>query len=313
MESGTRDFAPLFKIGESEAFREIFKVAWKNIESKPSVFIGALAEAGRAYLYSLFAFGALDGIDTKLTALAALGLARCLFAVRHPASRLLIALAIAEVLAAPLIIDSGGTRVFAATAPVRILLCALGVQWILKGMLVLIARPAEQAVTAVKLGVPATFGAWLGMSMVVLIIAPITPFTAISHLESVAGRGCPTGLAEVVARVGRESQSLTIIKADVAVESVDPFKISPQRFTDDPRIKTTWYGRDFTSLSAPITVIRAVDLSRQPVAAIRALVFDGDLSQRDDPVSLCVDEEAFVELAGAQHHFIKDVRLLGVR
>lgn len=308
-----RDFAPLFKIGESEAFREIFTAAWENIKSKPGVFIGALAEAGRAYLYSLFTFGALDSIGTKLTALAALGLARCLFELRRPASRLLIALAIAEVLTAPLIMDSGGTRVFAVTAPVRILLCALGVQWILKGVLALIARPAEHAVTVLRPGLPATFAACLGMLMMVLIIAPITPFIAMSHLESVAGRGCPIGLTEVVARIGRESQSLTIIKADAAVESVDPFKISPQRFADDPRIKTTWYGRDFMSLSAPITVIRAVDLSRTSVAAIRALVFVGDLPPRDDPVSLCVDDGAFVELAGAQHHVIKEVRSLGAR
>lgn len=306
-----RDLAPLFEKGESQAFREIFTAAWENIRSKPGVFIGALAEAGGAYLHSLFAFGALSGISTKLTGLAALGLARCLFE-RHPSSRLLIALAIAEAVAAPLIIDSGGTRVFAVTVPVRVLLCALGIQWVLQGVLALIGRRAEYDI-ATKPGLASTFAACLGTFLTVLIIAPITPLAAMGRLDHVSGRSCPKGLTEVVARIGRESQSLAIITAAPAVESVDPFQISPQRFADDPRIKTTWYGQDFIALSPPITVIRAVDLSRPTVAAIRALVFPGDLAQRDEPVSLCVDDNAFVELAGARHHVIKEIQPLIAR
>lgn len=309
-----RDFGALFRTGESEAFREIFASAWENIKGKPSVFIGALVEAGRDYLLTLFAFGAINGINAKLTGLAALGLARCLFELRLPSSRLLIALSIAEIVAAPLIIDSGGTRVFAVTAPIRIFLCVHGVQWILQGILKLMGHPTEQPVTPrMLLGAPATFAAYIGTLMVLLIIAPVTPLAATSRLKPVVGRGCPTGLTEIVTRTGRESQSLAIVNADAAVESVDPFRISPKRFTDDSRIKATWYGQDFLSLSAPLTLVRAVDLSKPTVSSIRALVFAGELPRQDDPISVCVDDNEFVELAGARHHVIKEVRSLSAR
>ena len=306
-----REFEPLFRRSESEAFQQIYSAAWENIRHSPDVFIGSLGEAARLYFVSLFSFVSAYRSNELLTALAALGVVLCIFAPQRPEARLLLALAMAEVFAAPLIIDSGGIRVFAVTVPLRILLCAVGVQ----GLMLLLLR----AIEGIRIGTsyaldakPARLlAAGIGTALVVLIAAPATPLAAFGRLAVVAGRGCPLGLKEVVARLEQESQSLTIVQASTAIESIDPFRISPQRLRNDSRIAATWFGKDFLNISPPFSIIRAVDLSAPAASAVKPLAYAGQLPTLKGIQSLCVDESAYVNIGEVRHHLIKEIRPIG--
>lgn len=305
------DFEPLFKRNESEAFPQVYAAAWENIKNRPDVFIGALAEAGRSYFGSLFAFVNFYRANELLTALAVLGAIRCLFDLQPPYARLVLALAIAELLAAPLIFDSGGIRVFAVTAPLRILLCALGVQWILQCLASAINRERALSNEAPEAKTSLLLAAGTGAFILFLIVAPVTPLARAARLQAVAGIGCPAGLKEVVARLGRESQSLAIVDTSALVESLDPFQITPQRLLNDSRIAKTWFGKDFLDLAPPLSIVRAVDLSSPTASAVKPLAFAGELPDDDDPHSLCVDEGQHVDIAQVRHHLIKQIRPLG--
>ncbi len=305
-----RDFDALFKQSEADAFREVYKIAWHNIVDRPGIFIEALAEAGRLYFKTLFTFIANPRYNELLTLLAGLGAIRCILDAQFPVARLIIALAFAEILSAPLIIDSGGLRVFAVTVAVRILLCALGLQWLLQ--LVSRALSGERSASlemsgaAPSLSVAVATGAFI----LILIFSPATPLAEIGQLKRVAGLGCPAGSKEIVARLANESQSLAIVEGNSIVESFDPFRITPQRLRNDSRLKGTWFGDDFLRLSPPFTIVRAVDLSDPSAFNVKPLFFRGVLNYQSDPQSLCVDEQSFIEFAQIRHYLIKEIRPL---
>jgi hypothetical protein len=306
-----RDFEPLFNLGESQAFQHIYWSAWENITNNPAVFINSLLEAGRWYLVSLFSFINAEGFNASFTALAVLGAVRCFLNIRRPSASLVITLAVAEVLTAPLIIDSGGTRVFAVTAAVRFLLCGIGAQWVLQCLyraMTSNAAPVEDESDATS---PLLLATGTGVLVLALIIAPATPLAYMGRLQAVAGLGCPIGLKEVVAQFGNESQSMAIIETNTTVESFDPFQISMQRLINDSRITATWFGKDFLRLSPPLSIVRAVDLSSATISAVKPLIFLGLLPDGGGVQSLCVDEDKYVELAGVRHHLIKEIRPIG--
>lgn len=308
-----REFEALFRQGESVAFQHIYQVAWQNIRENPAVFVRSLLEAGHLYFISLFSFVAVLNVNTLLTALAALGVARCVFELQRPMARLIVALAIAEIVAAPLIIDSGGTRVFAVTVPVRILLCTLGLQWILQFACRVIAGGATFGTEASDATPSWVLAAATGAALVILIIAPATPLAMMARFQRTTGLGCPSGLKEVVAHLGKESQTFTIVGASAAVESIEPFRIAPERLLADSRLPTTWFGKDFLGLSPPYSIIRAVDLSSPTASAVKPLAFAGQLPDNSGIQSLCVDESVYVNIAEVRHYLIKQIRPLSER
>lgn len=308
-----RDFEPLFQRGESQAFHEIYGIAWENIKGRPEVFVDALTAAGRLYVSTLFSFITGYKLNELLTALAMIGIVRCLLDLKSSRARLIIALALAEVISAPLIIDAGGTRVFAVTAPLRVLLCAIGTQWILLGLKRAFARENELANPSSESNASLLSATGIGVLVVALIVAPVTPLAGIGRLDRVTGLGCPNGLKEVVARLGQESQSFAVVDANELIVSLDPFRVSPQRILDDSRIAATWFGKDLLSLSPPISIVRAVDLSSATASAIKPLAFVGQLPEHDGVKSLCVDESVYLEIAQVRHYFIKQIRPIGER
>ena len=170
-----RDHAALFANSEAEGFRKIYAISWSNIQSQPAIFIGALVRAGSNYAQHLFAFGILRGYQGLLNTLLLVGVLRCLIEWRSPQARLLIALAAAELMSAPLVFDSGGTRVFAATVAVRFLFCALAVQWILQFLLGLLTGIRSPLPATTRVSSPIVLAAAAGGTSLMLALAAATP------------------------------------------------------------------------------------------------------------------------------------------
>lgn len=308
-----RDFEVLFKQSESQAFQQIYRIAWDNIVARPDVFIGALFDAGGTYLVGLFSYVVPYPSNEVLTVLAVLGLIRCLAEVRNPAARLLLMLAVAESISAPLIMDSGGIRVFAVTFPLRVLFCALGIQWIIQSFMYALSRERTHSLNAASAAPAISIATAGGVLVLILTFVPATPLAKIGGLKHVAGLGCPTGSKEIVARLTNESQSFTFVEGTTKVESLDSFRITPQRLLDDSRLPKTWFANDFLQISPPFSIVRVVDLSNPPAFDVKPLFLAGRLPETAAPHSLCVDEKIFVELAGVQHFLIREVRPIAVR
>ncbi len=114
-----RHFEALFKQSENAAFVHVYTAAVQNILQAPQVFFIALANAALFFVRNLFAYGVVEYANPLLSVLAALGVIRCIMSVRSSWASLLLILTAAELLTAPLIVDSGGNRIFAATIAVR--------------------------------------------------------------------------------------------------------------------------------------------------------------------------------------------------
>lgn len=303
-----RAFDHLFRVSEGEAFRAAYRAALDNIQARPDVFLGALAEAFSAYLDALFVFGDLGLPHAALSVLAGLGLVRCLVAIRQPYASLLIVLALAEALAAPLIFDSGGNRVFAVTIGVRILLAALSVQWILQ----LASGPTAGVGPSATTAVHRDFNALLPALVLGLMLVAVTPLSTVFRPAPVAAATCEGQLEAVVARVGAESQAMRWTAGSPAVHSLWPFVISRERLQSDQRIGETWFGEDFLAVEPTTTVVRAVDLQAARYGTIHPLIIEGSVADRGLAV-LCVDRSKGRDLAGVRHFAVPSLRSDGNR
>ena len=302
-----RDYAPLFAQSESEAFRHIYAVAISNILERPQVFSSALTEAAGAYITTLFGFGTLVPYGALLSALAALGVVRCCLTIGTALSRLVLLAGLAELLVAPLIIDSGGTPVFAATIGLRVLLLTIGTQWLVR------LAASWIGASGVRPSLPEnrwTAGSSTAIAMLVIFLTllPVTPIGRAARIATAQGSGCPQGLKEVVARIGRETQYMVISDDSPRLHSAVPFNVGLGRLRADTRIASTWFGRDFLALTPPITILRAVDLASPENAAVKPLFFRGVLSDQSKPQSLCVDPSSYIDLAGVRHLEIKSMQ-----
>ena len=93
-----KHFDWLFKQSENAAFEQVYAAAIQNILQAPAVFLTALAQAALFFLRYLFGYGIVEYANPILSALAALGIVRCLLSIRSPWASLLLILAAAELL-----------------------------------------------------------------------------------------------------------------------------------------------------------------------------------------------------------------------
>jgi hypothetical protein len=305
-----RDFAPLFQAGEKVAFEHIYGVAFNNIAARPGIFLAALGGAELEYLRGIFRFGFFEPANPVLSALAVLGIVGCILQWRSPVARLLLLLAMGEVASAPLIFDSGGVRIFGSTIFIRAALCGAGVQLLLLS-LVRARSLLDWQGQSPQRGVSGVLAGCVGGAVVLAMVIPVTPVNRLTHLGRLAGIGCPDGLVEVVARIGRESQALTFTSQASMLESVDPFRIGRERFARDQRMRGSAFGDEIIAIERPLTILRAVDLGTHVTEGrVRSLAYRGDLEPSDAPRSLCVDPNQSVKFVNHPHQLIRAVRKL---
>jgi hypothetical protein len=294
--------------GGPAVFRKVYAAAFSNILDRPGTILGALLGATGLYFSSMFAFGELEAYSLLPIVLLILGVLRCLVEWRSPLATLLLTFGLAELAAAPLIIDSGGIRVFAATVGIRTLFAAVGLHWCLRyfASRVGVASPGRTSHSGREQS-PAFVAAGVGVLVVALVLVPFTPIGWTTRLASAEAHRCPADLTEVVGRIGHETQYMVISDTSPTVHSVKPFALGLGRLQEDRRMSTTWWGADFLALVPPVSIVRAVDLSSKNHAAVKPLFYRGVLSEETRPVSMCVDGKSFIELAGVRHFEIKRI------
>jgi len=152
-----------------------------------------------------------------------------------------------------------------------------------------------------------------GAIALLMMIAPAISPRSLSAAPAAPEMRCPTGLKEVISRVGSESQMFTITDRATTIESVQPFRVGRQRLSQDIGLETSWLGAYLLGLKPPWTFLRAVDYSSGGYGGIEKLAFAGELQPSDDLLSLCVDPSEHVDFANAKHFVIKRIQPAGTR
>ena len=128
------DYPKLARIAEPSRSELIYTIAWTNIVRAPDVFLRVLWDNLYTYLIRDGGLNIVAGtkawLVVQIPSLA--GLILCVRQCSRP-SRSLLLFSTAGILgSAPLVVEDGGLRVFAASAPFSAALAALGLRWLLR-------------------------------------------------------------------------------------------------------------------------------------------------------------------------------------
>lgn len=307
-----RDFQPLFAQGEKEAFKEIYGVAFDNISSRPGLFLTTLWHAGQTYVDTLYSFGWIGQhrvLPTLLTLLTALGLLIALLGRRRH-GHLLVALAFAEIAAAPLIIDSGGVRVFAASIGIRVLAAAVALQWLVATPFVWWKSARQKGLDTGSAVAHVPIAHVLVGLLLVAVLLPVASLQRLGRLSEVPAGTCPPGEQPMTTRFGRESVALTMTGRDSTLESVWPFAVGDRRVLGDEMLMGGAYAAAISAAPRPVTLVRAVDLSAGARTAIRTVAVPGEPAQTSAPQWICVDPKAAVEIANTRYELVRSWRTM---
>jgi hypothetical protein len=309
-----RDFKPLFGQGEKAAFEQIYRIAFDNIASRPEVFVGTLWQALLTYFRTLWVFlpATLPGwLAPTLSALAVVGLLQAMRRARTPWGSLLLLLAAAEVTSAPLIVDSGGVRVFAASIALRVLLSAIGLATLISALLRWL--PASAAASALATRATPAAALLLGGGALLMAVVAGTPLLRVAMVEPVSAPTCPAGQQAISARFGRESVSLSVLAEGAGLHSIWPFVVGAARLRGDGPLMEGAYGPDIQALPRPVTLLRAVDLRPEARRAIHMLAIEGAPPVTAGPYGLCVDPAAAVTVANVDFMRVRSMQSLPSR
>jgi len=293
------DYPKLPNEPEAKQFARIYGHALANILAQPMMFLGALGRAFLTYTQTLYQFVGAGQFATPLNGLTVLGLVGCGLGWRQRTCRLLLSLAVGEMLSAPLIVEDGGMRVFAASIGLRAVLVAVGLVLLLKS-----AARAARLPGALWAGFARPFGAGstphghrheltLATTLVVLMLLPYADFAS-AHLRPapLAGSGCPSGMHEMVIDLRHESFAIGMTDGVPPVYS-KPLVMTRRRMING--VRSTWYEGEVAALPARALVIQAIDRApdRFARAALLSSVNGDRLLASREPVTVC-----FVPLSG---------------
>lgn len=206
------DHPEVTRISDSTAARTIYGLAFSNMLSAPSVFLGGL-ESGLSKYLRLVAFGTdiplrLSLFATYLWYLSWLPL----WIRRRDPSYLLVGLAaLGVLLAAPLLVHDGGPRIFAATLAFDAMQMSIALVWVV-GIVAHRLFPQTQSLRPIG-PQPATPEVAFGVMVAILIMIPLVyRFVIFEELKPI-GMPCKLGETVLVTRIGYESPLLDIVEA----------------------------------------------------------------------------------------------------
>lgn len=293
------DYPKLPDEPELVQFARIYGHALDNIQAQPAVFLGALGRAFVTYLATLYQFAHAQRYAPLLNGLTLMGLAACALGWRQRSCRLLLCLAVGEMLSAPLIVEDGGMRVFAATIAVRVVLAAAG----LVLALALITRAAGlMAVLRERVVAPfhpdtAMHGHRhefaLATVLVVLMVFPyVDAMSAALRPAPLRGSGCASGMREIVVDLAHESFSIGL-DTHATAGLGKPFLLARQRMLQG--VRSTWYEGEIAALPDHALVIQGIDRAadRYARAVLLSIEDNRPLIAQAGPHTLC-----FVPLQG---------------
>ena len=297
------------QLGEKQAFREIYALALAKILANPLVFAspcwGRWRSTSGLFLANLF--------DSQRRwccwRIASLGLLVCIAHRRNRVNQLILVLAIGEFLAAPLIVDSGGQRVFAATAATRALLVGIGLQSLFTFAVKAIGFTFADARTArVERPVPRLAVA-SAAALVVLLVLPVTPISAPLRLSPLRELGCPEGETEFVVELERGALGLQIVPT--------PSLARPSLWviSKDALIAGfigLWYDQSFMQLPSPTLLVHGTQRLANGFGQPRDFVWFGEVNDklRRGGISFCLDSHQSVRVAESSYSIAASARPL---
>ena len=283
-----RDFAPLFAARpESEVFAHIQQRAIENIVSQPAVFLESLRAAGTGFLRQPFALTDDLAASSVPALLMWLGVVYALIRVRERAFSLLLVVFAGECLAAPLIVDSGGARVFAATFWVRPLLAGVGLLALVSLVSRLQGRPAPRAAASVQ-SPPWSAHALAALLLAIVVLPLLAPAGALRPSTTPVSASCPAGETPVALRPGRESMAVTI-GGPWQAPLQGALVIGPDRVEQHSTWRGSWWAGNVGPLPAGRSLLVAVDARAASRGRLFALFVDVPLQpDADGLLRLCV-------------------------
>jgi hypothetical protein len=307
------DYPKLPNEPEAEQFARIYGHALANILAQPTVFLRALGRAFLTYTQTLYQFAGAGQFATPLNGLTLLGLVGCGLGWRQRTCRLLLCLAAGEMLSAPLIVEDGGMRVFAASIGLRVVVMAVGLLFLMK-----FAARAAGLPGALWTGLARPFGAdstphghrhefVLATTLVALMLLPYANFAS-AHLRPapLAGSGCPGGMREMVIDLRHESFALGMTDGAAPAYS-KPLVLSRRRLING--VRSTWYEAEVAALPERALVIQAID--RAPDRFARAVLLSsadgGALLGSPGPVTVCYVPRSGPKVAAYEYQRIEHV------
>jgi hypothetical protein len=308
-----RDFAHQFATSsESVVYQQIREAAISNIQAQPKVFIRSLFAAGKAFAYNLFTIGPMASLNGPLTLLFLLGVAICLFYSRHPVFALLVAVAFAEIISAPLVFDSAGHRVLVVTVAARAALASLAVGWVVAAGMRL-KWPALSAAPDSSPGgdrrIRFVAGA-LAASLVLLAVVPGTPLAKALRFTPISPSGlCKDGHLEVATRLGSASMQLTFGEHRLPLAS-ETLGVAVGRLELDPASRSSWWLAKLQPQPRGTTLVYAIQRAGQNPGTILPAFTAAPLDDQSGKlVSLCLQKETPPSVSLGDLDFYRVVRV----
>jgi hypothetical protein len=310
LSTGTRDWADAYKQFEEvfrtqperQAFALVQRAAVDNIIGQPSVFLTSLFWAGDLYGRTLFHLGTMVPLKLWLSAAYGAGMLLCLWRWRDPAFCLLFALAAGEAMSGPLVIDSGGTRVFAATIVARyaVAACAVGLglatvfAWVRRSKRV----PAPEAVTAGDglANVAVAAGATV---VLILVVLPVSGVFALRKLPQVAvPAGCAPGEVALAADMRRETLRLRMGERQLPIVD-ERLSITSRRLQRGAERRPEWWTSALPHLPDGDEIIYIFRRDPPQTALLAVVLVDGAVKlPARGTVGVCLAPDPLPQKAG---------------
>jgi hypothetical protein len=286
-----RDFAELFsQRPEAEVFKIVQQRAVENIMAHPTVFLGSLADAAKAFRTSIFLLGSWSRYPDVLTALLVIGVLSCAWRWRNPLYSLPLLVFAAECIAAPLIIDSGGQRVFAATVWVRPVLAGIGVAALVEICLRIIRSRDRVKVAEPHRARPLAALVFACCILIISILPLMLPSGTLRPTPVAESVACAPGEIPAIARVGRESMALSI-SDEARLPLRGPLLVPPGRIEADMRWQTSWWSNGTMPIPLGSTVLLAFDARPESRGQLLSVFSEHPLPPSGDGVyRLCAGE-----------------------
>jgi hypothetical protein len=298
------DHPELFRgnLSDAQAARSIFDLAWTNVVASPWVIAKALAKNLFHYLRDPLLGVAGVRILWWLGALAIAARWRDL------PYRAIGLMSFGVWLSSSVIIQDGGSRIFAATWGVTALQVALGLHLVLTWL----GRIFDQSISLndVRRMRPHPVEICVAVLLVAAIFLPLTPLRRLVSLDPIPPRGCMNGEKELIARLGHESYMIVLV-GDGQPKSLWQMQVSANELRRG--LKGAWFEKGFADLPVPATVIHGYQLmvaeGQFGFGSDVRLVWHGDLGKLSgQTVSFCFQPDVTVSIADVKYYLARSVR-----
>lgn len=291
------DHPELLKLGEAARHAQIYELALDQIRADASRLVFALgSNLYVALAQGTYGYGRFGALGNLLLMFWIFGGASALARSRQPAYALVLFGSLGALLSAPIIINDGGPRVFAATIAFEILQIGIGVQtlaWFISQRLGWLRRSetpigkleSASVLTRLVRSPAPKVELRLLVLLFLLAVAPYTPARHFAGIKATQASSCSDGLKPLATRLNRESLLIAAKRDSFAAPT------NSNSFPWTIPIGAWWTEEAQAFRGGSLMSVYQLD-HRDPFAPGHYTVrSDQDLSAYDGQlVTLCIDE-----------------------